>query len=63
MTRDEAYRTVQRLAQLAIDERIPLRNLLAVDPAGAQLDLAALFDYQPFVRYADEIIDRLDAIA
>jgi adenylosuccinate lyase len=63
LTREDAYRTVQRLAQLAIDERIPLRNLLAVDPAGAGLDLDAVFDYQPFVRYADEIVDRLDTIA
>jgi adenylosuccinate lyase len=63
LTREDAYRTVQRLAQLAINERIPLRNLLEVDPAGASLDLDALFDYQPFVRYADEIVDRLDAIA
>ena len=63
LTRDDAYRTVQRLAQLAIDDRIPLRNLLAVDPAGAGLDLDVIFDYRPFVRYADEIVDRLDAIA
>jgi adenylosuccinate lyase len=63
LTRDDAYRTVQRLAQLAIDDRIPLRNLLSVDPAGAKLDLDAIFDYAPFVRYADEIVDRLDAIA
>ncbi|HWF75387.1 MAG TPA: adenylosuccinate lyase [Solirubrobacteraceae bacterium] len=63
LARDDAYRTVQRLAQLAIDERIPMRNLLAVDPAGAGLDLEAIFDYQPFVRYADQIVGRLDAIA
>ena len=63
LTRDDAYRIVQRLAQLAISDRIPLRNLLAVDPAGSSLDLDAIFDYGPFVRYADEIVDRLDAIA
>ncbi|HWC87214.1 MAG TPA: adenylosuccinate lyase [Solirubrobacteraceae bacterium] len=62
LTREDAYRTVQRLAQRAIDERLPLRNLLADDPAGASLDLDAIFDYAPFVRYADEIVDRLDAI-
>ena len=33
-TRDEAYRIVQRLAQQALDERTPLRELLAADPAG-----------------------------
>jgi adenylosuccinate lyase len=63
LSRDDAYRTVQRLARLAIDDRIPLRNLLEVDPAGTALDLEAIFDYRRFVRYADEIVDRLDAIA
>jgi adenylosuccinate lyase len=63
LARDEAYRTVQRLAQQALDEQRPLRELLALDPAGARLgDLDAIFDYAPFVRYADEIVGRLDAI-
>jgi adenylosuccinate lyase len=62
-TRDEAYRIVQRLAQRALDERTPLRELLAADPAGADLDLDEIFDYAPFVRYAPEIVGRLDAIA
>ena len=62
LTRDDAYRIVQRLAQRALDERVQLRDLLAADPAGAALDLDAIFDYVPFVRYADEIVGRLDAI-
>jgi adenylosuccinate lyase len=62
-TRDDAYRIVQRLAQQAIAERRPLRELLAADPAAAGLDLDAIFDYQPFVRYADEIVERLQEIA
>jgi len=62
MIRDDAYRVVQRLAQQGIDARVDLRELLAADPAGAGLDLDAIFDYAPFVRYADEIIARLDAI-
>jgi adenylosuccinate lyase len=62
-TRDDAYRAVQRLAQQALDSRVHLRELLAADPVGAGLDLDAIFDYAPFVRYADEIIARLDAIA
>jgi hypothetical protein len=36
--------------------------LFAADPAGAGLDLDAIFDYGVFVRYADEIVGRLDAI-
>ncbi len=62
-TRDDAYRVVQRLAQRALDERTPLRELVAGDPTGAGLDLAAIFDYAPFVRHAAEIVGRLDAIA
>jgi adenylosuccinate lyase len=63
LSRDDAYRVVQRLAQQALDTRVPLRELLAGDPAGDGLDLDAIFDYAPFVRYADEIVGRLDAIA
>jgi adenylosuccinate lyase len=63
LARDDAYRIVQRLAQQAISERTPLRELLASDPAGRGLDLDEIFDYAPFVRYADEIVGRLDEIA
>jgi adenylosuccinate lyase len=62
-TRDDAYRIVQGLAQRALDERTPLRELLAADPVGADLDLDTIFDYAPFVRYAREIVARLDEIA
>jgi adenylosuccinate lyase len=63
LIRDDAYRVVQRLAQQAIASRVPLCELLAADPAGAGLDLDAIFDYEPFVRYADDIVARLDSIA
>jgi adenylosuccinate lyase len=64
MSRDEAYRVVQRLAQRAMDERRPLRQLLAEDPVGARLsDPERIFDYTPFVRHAEEIVGRLDAIS
>jgi adenylosuccinate lyase len=62
-TRDDAYRVVQRLAQQAIAERTPLRDLLAADPAGAGLDLDAIFDYAPFVRHTGDIVGRLVEIA
>ena len=62
-TRDDAYRIVQRLSQQALDTHVPLRRLLAEDPAGGGLDLEAIFDPATFVRYADEIVGRLDAIA
>ncbi len=62
-SRDDAYRATQGLAQRAIDERRPLRELLAASPEGTGLDLDAIFDYAPFVRYADEIVGRLEAVA
>jgi hypothetical protein len=45
-----------------LDERVPLRSLLAADPAGEGLDLDAIFDYASFVRHAPAIVGRLDAI-
>ena len=60
--RDDAYRVVQRLAQQALDTRVALRTLLAADPAGEGLDLDAIFDLEPYIRHADEIVARLDAI-
>ncbi len=61
-SRDEAYRIVQRLAQRALDERTPLRDLLAADPAGAGLDLDAVFDLEPYLQNAEEIVGRLEQI-
>ncbi len=63
VSREQAYRLVQELAQRAWDEGIPLRELLAADARVGELDLDAIFDYSGFVRYADQIIARLDAIA
>jgi adenylosuccinate lyase len=62
LSRDDAYRVVQRLAQQALDTRVEMRELLAADSAGIGLDLDAIFDYAPFVRYAREIVGRLDAL-
>jgi adenylosuccinate lyase len=62
VARDDAYRVVQRLAQQALAEGTPLRELVAAEPEAAGLDLDAIFDYAPFVRYADQIVGRLDAI-
>jgi adenylosuccinate lyase len=61
MSRDEAYRVAQRLAQQAWDTRTPLRELLSAERP--ELDLEPLFDLGPFVRHADEIVGRLDGIA
>jgi adenylosuccinate lyase len=63
MTRDDAYRVVQGLAQRAIAEGVQMRDLLAAEPVAEGLDLDAIFDFAPFVRYAQEIVGRLAAIA
>lgn len=65
--REEAYAIVQRAALRAADERSPLRDLLAVDPAVAQklslTDLDACFDESTFLRHVHEVIARLDQLA
>ena len=63
--REDAYRIVQELAQRAWDGRTPLRDLLVADQRlrELQLDLDSLFDYELYVRYADEIVARLDALS
>jgi len=60
MTRDEAYRIVQLNAQQAWDTQTPLRDLLAEQDLG--LDLDAIFDYARFTRHVPELLARLDAI-
>jgi adenylosuccinate lyase len=59
-TRDDAYRIVQENAQRAWDEGVEFRDLLA--QAAPELDLDAIFDPSAFVKYADEIVGRLDTI-
>jgi adenylosuccinate lyase len=63
-SREDAYRIVQELAQRAWDERTPLRDLLAADQrlSELRLDLDSLFDYELYVRYAEEIVGRLEAL-
>jgi adenylosuccinate lyase len=63
MTRDEAYRIVQELAQRAWDEGTPLRELLAGDDRAAGLDLDAIFTYDHYTRHAEQIVRRLDGIS
>jgi adenylosuccinate lyase len=64
MSRDEAYGIVQELSQRAWDEGLSLSDLLAEDERVRDLglDLAAIFDYQHYVRYAPELIGRLDKV-
>jgi adenylosuccinate lyase len=62
-SREEAYRLVQELAQHAWDDGVPLRELLAGDQRAQGLDLEQIFDYGHYVRYADEIVRRLDGLS
>jgi adenylosuccinate lyase len=66
LSREEAYAIVQRAALAAADERRPLRDLLAVDPAVAQrlslTDLDACFVDAAFLRHVPAVIARLDAL-
>ncbi len=64
MSRDEAYRIVQRNAMDAWESQRPLRDLLAADPE-VTLDpvtLAECFDAQRFLRNATVVFDRLEAV-
>ena len=66
LSREEAYGIVQRHALRAADERVPLRELLAVDPLVAQrVPLARLdtcFDDQAFLVHVPEVMARLDRL-
>ena len=65
LTRDEAYRIVQRDARTAWEERRPFREVLDADPAvtltGAALDDA--FDLARTLRHADRFSDALVDLA
>jgi adenylosuccinate lyase len=64
MARDDAYRVVQELAQRAWDEGVALRELLTEDERvrALDLDLDAIFAYEHYIRYADEIVGRLSSV-
>jgi adenylosuccinate lyase len=60
-SRDDAYRIVQEHAQRAWDEGIPFRDLLA--DAAPELHLDAVFSPEAFLRHAEAIVARLDALS
>ena len=66
LSREQAYEIVQRAALAASDERRPLRELLALEPAVAQslslTDLDACFDDARHLTHVPEIIARLDGL-
>ena len=67
LTRDQAYRVVQANAQRAWDTRTPFRRLLAdaiaADDEVPEIDLDAVFDPAAYLRNADAVFERLEALA
>ena len=67
LTRDDAYRLVQRNALAAWDEERDFRELVAADPEiAARLDAEALaeaFDLRDALRHVDVLFERLAALA
>jgi adenylosuccinate lyase len=62
LSRDDAYRITQELAQRAWTQATPLRELLAGDARTAELDLDAIFDYGAYTAHVPELIARLDTL-
>ncbi|HEY3523533.1 MAG TPA: hypothetical protein VGK63_07490, partial [Candidatus Limnocylindrales bacterium] len=66
LSREDAYAIVQRASLRATDERLPLRDALAVEPRVAQAlpleRLDACFDDAAFIRHVPAIIARLDGL-
>jgi len=63
VSRDEAYRLVQRHAMQAWEEERDFRTLVSADPEIARhVDLAAVFDLDATVRHVDTVFERLYAL-
>ncbi|MGD9999822.1 MAG: adenylosuccinate lyase [Ilumatobacteraceae bacterium] len=65
LTRDEAYRIVQRCAMQSWDSQAEFRGLLDAEPAVARLDAATLdaaFDLGRSLRHVGGVFDALDAL-
>jgi adenylosuccinate lyase len=64
LTRDDAYRRVQRLAVQAWDESVDLSTLVRADKEIAQrADLDAVFDDSVYTRHVDTVFARLRVLA
>jgi adenylosuccinate lyase len=64
LTRDEAYRLVQRHAMRAWDEGIDFAALVRADhEISERVDLAEIFDEAAYTRHVDTVFGRLEALA
>jgi adenylosuccinate lyase len=62
MTRDDAYRVVQRAAMRSWDDDVDFRAVLAADPAVDPAVLDDAFDLDRSLRHLDHVFHRLDAL-
>jgi adenylosuccinate lyase len=63
LSRDDAYRRVQRHALRAWDEGLDFRELVQADAElAARVDLARVFDLAAFTRHVDTVFERLRAL-
>jgi adenylosuccinate lyase len=63
LTRDDAYRRVQRHAMRAWDEQLDFRDLARADRALVdRVDLEAVFDPTAFTRHVETVFERLRAL-
>jgi adenylosuccinate lyase len=64
LSRDEAYRLVQRNAMRAWDEELDFRELArADDEIASRVDLDAVFDLSAYTQHVDTVFNRLNSIA
>ena len=64
LSRDDAYRLVQRNAMRAWDEELDFRELArADDEIAGRIDLDAVFDLDAYTRHVDTIFNRLQSLA
>jgi adenylosuccinate lyase len=64
LSRDDAYRLVQRNAMRAWDEELDFRELTrADDEIASRVDLDAVFDLDAYTRHVDTIFNRLSSLA
>jgi adenylosuccinate lyase len=64
LSRDDAYRLVQRNAMRAWDEELDFRELVrADDEIASRIALDSVFDLSPYTQHVDTVFSRLNSIA
>jgi adenylosuccinate lyase len=64
LSRDDAYRLVQRNAMRAWDEELDFRELVRRDEEiASRIELDAVFDLGAYTRHVDTVFARLNSIA